>query len=339
MAEAERLSESQRPPAPASSASARDEEPSRDSDEGERDDDDRLSVEEAERFATAFRASWEPPAPQSNGNGHRAHSHHPSAATAAGPQRTPLAESAPLPARVLVSELPGARRGKTMALGAAALAGFIVIALLGWLASNSGVPDHPNVDNPLAATPTPIADKPESKPTDAPPTPAPSLPPAQAPVATPTVAAAEPAAEPAAAAPEAVPAIATPEPTPASAPEAAPAAPAPAPALVALQITTRPQGAQLILDGAPVANPYDAMLPQGGRHVVEATAPGYRAQNLTIELTRKRSVALELEKAPAEKKESAAKTAPAKPKRPRTARPAKAASSKKGAAFASESPY
>jgi hypothetical protein len=344
MAEAERLSESQRPPPPAPTNSASElsahaqghgDEQARDSDEGDDAELERLSVEDAERFATAFRASWEPPAPHSNGNGHDGQGQRLVAVKPVQAQHAPSVIAEPQPAPVHISELPGAKRGRTMALGAAAFAGFVAIAVLGWLASNSGVPDHPSADNPLAASP--IADKPASKPTEA----APSQPPATAPSASPVPVPEVPvvaAAAPAAAAPEA--ALAAPEATQAAAPEITPEPalePAPEQILVALQITTRPEGAQLTLDGSPIANPYDAMHPQGGHHVVEASAPGYRAQNLTIELTRKRSVALELEKSPAEK--AAAKASSPRPKRPRPARASKPASTKKGAAFASESPY
>lgn len=353
MAEAERLSESQRPPAPAPTNGASEsgmhaqehaDEPARDSDEGDDAELERLSIEDAERFATAFRASWEPPAPgpHSNGNGHHGHGQRPIAVQPVHTQQAPSVIAEPQPAPVHISEVPGAKRGKTMALGAAAFAGFLAIAVLGWLASNSGVPDHPSADNPLAANP--IADKPASKPTEAAPPPPPAPAPSAAPVPvldTPVVAAADPAAADPAAAPEA--ALVAPEATPTAAPEIAPE-PAPEQVLVALQITTRPEGAQLTLDGSPIANPYDAMHPQGGHHVVEASAPGYRVQNLTIELTRKRSVALELEKSPVEKAasdspRSAAKTSAPRPKRPRPARASKPASTKKGAAFASESPY
>jgi hypothetical protein len=341
MAEAERLSESQRPPAAAANndaiesgahAQAHADDPAGDSDEGDDAEQERLSIEDAERFAAAFRASWEPPAPgpQSNGNGHHGHSQRPVQPVQA--QHAPGVNAEPSPAPVHISELPGAKRGKTMALGAAAFAGFLAIAVLGWLASNSGVPDHPSADNPLAANP--IADKPTSKSTEAAPPPPPTPAPSAAPPLpdAPVVAAADLAA------PEA--AAVAPEATPTAAPEIAPQPaldPAPEQVLVALQITTRPEGAQLTLDGSPIANPYDAMHPQGGQHVVEASAPGYRAQNLTIELTRKRSVALELEKSPAEK--AAAKTSTPRPKRPRPARASKPAAAKKGAAFASESPY
>ena len=315
--EAERFTESQRPPPAVAASSAQEGEPAQDSRESETESEsengaahDHLSVEDAERFATAFRASWEPPAPAAH------------AKPASTPPRAasvrPVAE--PVPARVLVSQLPGARRGRTLALGAAAFAGFVLIALLGWLASHS---DGPAVDDPLAAAPSQAA--PKSANTALEPA-VPEPPPAQA--AAPT--------EPIAAAP--------------AEPIAAPALAAePEPLLVALQITTRPVGAQLVLDGSPVDNPYDAMHPQGGSHVVEATAPGYRTQNLTIELSRKRSVALELEKAPAEAaapdepaarkpREPSAKK-PARAKRPRAPRPSKAPAPKKDIAFSSESPY
>jgi len=324
--EAERFSESQRPPAMSAStastasaassaedvaaSSAEEAERARDSGESETDSEgengaahDHLSIEEAERFATAFRASWEPPAPAAHGK------------SASTPPRAasvrPVAE--PIPARVLVSQLPGARRGRTLALAAAAFAGFVAIALLGWFASHS---DGPAVDNPLAAAPLQAAPKSVDKaPERAAPEPRAAAP-------------AEPIAIPEAAAPA----------EPIAAPEAVAE---PEPVLVALQITTRPASAQLVLDGSPVGNPYDAMHPQGGSHVVEATAPGYRAQNLTIELSRQRSVALELEKAPAQAAappEPAARK-PARAKRPRAPRPSKAAAPKKDVAFSSESPY
>jgi hypothetical protein len=134
---------------------------------------------------------------------------------------------------------------------------------------------------------------------------------------------------PVAAAPEAAPIAA--EPAPAAEPPAPVAEPEPV--LVALQISTRPANASLTLDGAPIANPYDAKHPQGGSHVVEASAPGYQARNLKIDLTKERSVALELEREPAAQRPKAAPK-PNKRPRPRPAKPAK-----KGAPFVEESPY
>lgn len=320
MAEAKRLSERPRAAsdAPASAASTSEARshggpPAEEPAAPREPEGDHLSFEDAERFAARFRASWEPPSASTARST-------PSAAPARAPSSKPPAAAAP---SVLVSELPGAHRGRTLMLGGAAAAAFVAVVLLGWLASRSGVPDHPAAADPLAAHPAATAPEPE-------PPPPPVAPPAAEP--------AEPAEPPAEALEATAPASATePEVTAAAEPE---------PVLVALQITTRPAGAQLLLDGAPVANPYDALHPKGGSHVVEASAPGYRAQNVTIELTKQQSVALELERAPAAADKAAddkAAPAPAKAaeppraKRPRPARPSKA--EPKGAAFTTESPY
>jgi hypothetical protein len=332
IAEAERLSESQRPRAISSEHELPETEPGRDSGEpasaegsdsadGESSDALDLSFEEAERFANAFRASWEPSAPT------------PSAAPAPvhiPSDRVPRVEgqlAEPVGARVLISDLPGANRRRTMMRASGAIAGFLAILLLGWLASRSGAPDHPNVDNPLANTApiAPAAPKVEAAPAPAEPIKAPEAP---APVAAPEVVAAAPV-EPA---PEAV--AATPvEAAPAPAVEPPPTQPEPL--LVALQITTQPANAQLTLDGSPISNPYDAMHPQGGSHVVAASAPGYQARNLKVELTKKRSVALELQREPALEAPKRV-TKPAKRRPPRANKPAPA---KKGATFVEESPY
>jgi hypothetical protein len=328
--EAERLTESQRPRAISSEHELPEAEPGSNggdlaaaagngsgedevSPEGESSDEADLSFEEAERFANAFRASWEPSAPT------------PSAAPA--PVHVPVDRvphvasqiAEPVAPRVLISDLPGANRRRTIMLASGAVAGFLAILVLGWLASRSGAPDHPSADNPLAnsATEAPAAPKVEAAPAPVAPAAAP-----QAPV-TP--------------APEAI--AAAPVPTPSTPAEAAPVpAPEPTPAqpeavLVALQITTQPSNAQLTLDGSPISNPYDAMHPQGGSHVVEASAPGYQARNLKIELTKKRSVALELQR------ERAAAPLPraSKPKRPRP--PRAKVPPKKSATFIEESPY
>jgi hypothetical protein len=116
------------------------------------------------------------------------------------------------------------------------------------------------------------------------------------------------------------------------------------PVLVALQITTSPRDAQLLLDGAPVPNPFDARLPKGGSHHVQAAAPGYEGSGLTIELTRERRVALTLEPQRATASGVTTQAADPAPKRrtaPRRARAPKppAEEPKKGAGFVAESPY
>lgn len=337
IAEAERLTESQRPRAISSEHELPESEPAAEAGEtGETGEGLDLSFEEAERFAASFRASWEPPAPAAV---------EAPAATAPVVASEPRISSRPIapepvPARVLVSELPGANRQRTILFGSGAVAAFIVLAILGWLASRSGAPDRPGVDNPLAnhAAPVPKAapqaeTAPKPEPAPAPALPAqPPAPSAEPEAAAPATATAEPTApaEPVAAPVEAAPA-------PAAQPEAAPAQPEAV--LVALQITTQPANARLTLDGAPIANPYDALHPQGGSHVVEATAPGYQARNLKIELTKKRSVALELERERAPEPPRATKPT-RRPRPQRAAKPApKAAPAKKGAAFVEESPY
>jgi hypothetical protein len=347
IAEAERLTESQRPrpmserpiaphaESPEAETEAEAEAAAQAAPENtEASDDLDLSFEEAERFANTFRASWEPAAPSSNGA--------PPIVTAASTaiaaahvSSRPAPAAEPVAARVLVSELPGANRRRTIALASAGIAGFIAILLLGWLASTDDAPDHPSVDNPLANTVAPELAKPAEAAPPSPEPPPPEPPPAPAPA---PVAAAEPPpleaapVDPAAAAPDPAAIAAAAEPAPAPA-EPAPAEPAPTePLLVALQISTRPASATLTLDGAPIANPYDGRHPKGGSHVVEASAPGYQARNLKIDLTKQRSVALELQREPAAPRPKAAK-----PNRRPKPRPAKAP--KKGAPFVEESPY
>lgn len=324
IAEAERLSESQRPRAISSEHELPEPQQSAESGEsGESPEALDLSFEEAERYATAFRASWEPDAPAPNG-----------APAAIGPEtyasNGPVVAE-PLPTRVLLSELPGANRQRTIALGSAAVAGFFAIVVLGWLASRSGAPDHPASDNPFANS-APVA--PAAPQVEAAPAPKPAAEPARPP--------AEPIAAPATAQVPAAPVEAAPSAAVPAAEDAPPAAAPPAepePVQVALQITTQPSNARLTLDGSPIANPYDAMHPQGGSHVVEATAPGYQARNLRIELTKKRSVALELQRdrAPAKAPEPAKVRKPAK--RPRPQRATNPSPAKKSGAFVEESPY
>jgi hypothetical protein len=204
--------------------------------------------------------------------------------------------------------------------------------LLGWLASSSGAPEHPSSDNPLAnaAAEAPTVPKVEAapEPIKAPEAPATAIAAPEAPV--------EPAPEAVAAAPT------QPGSVPSAPPEAAlpPSAESPGaqakpaePVRVALQITTQPSNARLTLDGSPISNPYDALHPQGGSHIVEASAPGYQARNLKVELSKKRSVALELQREPT----AAPQTRATKPKRPRP--PRAKAPARKGATFIEESPY
>jgi hypothetical protein len=74
-----------------------------------------------------------------------------------------------------------------------------------------------------------------------------------------------------------------------------PSAPAPTPAsnashapnegTVRVRIETNPADADLLIDGLPVANPYDADLPVSNSvHVIQARAPGFRTYLLDVVL-------------------------------------------------------
>lgn len=287
---------------------------------------DRLSIEDAERFASAFRPTWEPTMAI--------------AAAAVAPSFHPQPAEAE-PTRVAISELPGAHRGSAWAIAGAAILGFFVLAGLGWATTRTSAPaskaaieaqQEPAIPAPVEASPAPVAARPtplaapeaapiEAVPSEAAPT---EAPPAEA-------AAIIPAAEPVAAeAPAALPETNT----------------EPEPIMLALQISTSPREAQLLLDGAPVPNPFDARLPKGGSYRVDAAAPGYTSSNLTIELTRDRRVALKLKPervaAPEAAPKPAAAPAPTRKAEPRrAARAARRAATapKKGAGFVADSPY
>jgi hypothetical protein len=275
-----------------------------------------LSAAEADRLAESFRPSWEPPTPI--------------AIQAPEPSTAVMPQSAPEARPVLISEVPGARPRSGLLMAGGAVLSFVALAVLGWAMTLSDAPP----DKARAGAPQ------ESS------APAPSAPPKQIAPERPRAPAAAPALpeptphspELAAAAAPAIPAptpVATPEPTP------PPVEPEPEPMLVALRITTSPREAKLVLDGAAVPNPYDAMLPKGERYELEASAPGYQGRTLTIDLERERRVALELERErrAAPRAEPAPAKAVAPPKRKRS-RPARATvEPKKGAAFVEESPY
>jgi hypothetical protein len=96
-----------------------------------------------------------------------------------------------------------------------------------------------------------------------------------------------------------------------------------------LQVRAEPSQAALQLDGDPVPNPYESVLPRGERHVLQASAPGYEPQSVALTLTRNREVLFRLERVRPTRRPAA--------KRPAEARPA--AKPAKGAGFVDESPY
>jgi nicotinate-nucleotide--dimethylbenzimidazole phosphoribosyltransferase len=341
--------------------------------------EDRLSVEEAERFAEHFRPSWEslPPA-------------------VAAPVQTKarVVVVTPEPSVALESVLPRRQRRRGLIMVGVAVCAFAALTALAMMsASHDGLPDQeatapaPGVSKPSAAPSAAPAPPPVTQPAPA------AIPAAAAPSAIATAgagatapsaavattdlapavpadpAAALPAADPSAAPSDlagpsaaAAPPAAVPQPplqavTPAAAPQAAPAQ-----ATVRIQLKTVPTSATLLIDGTKVANPFDAMLEKSGNHRIQAEAPGYRESDFTLNFDRPRDLSLRLQKVrPVRKpaRRAAATRAPAPARAPAPSReaakfsvrpaaeppaePAKPAPAApkpaKGAGFVSESPY
>ena len=162
-------------------------------------------------------------------------------------------------------------------------------------------------------------------------------------------------------------AAAAPSPTPSTISELAQAvAPAAAPQAlparadtVRIQLKTVPTSATLLLDGTPVANPFDVVVEKSGKHRVQAQAAGYRESDFTLNFDRPRDLSLRLQKVRVVRKQAARRAAaarapvvsrePAKfsvrpaPEPTPATEPPKAApvapKPAKGAGFVSESPY
>jgi hypothetical protein len=154
---------------------------------------------------------------------------------------------------------------------------------------------------------------------------------AQAPApATPTAAPVAPSAAPAEPAPRAV-----------HAPAVAEKKPAARPATVRVRISATPAQAALTLDGETIPNPFEADVVKGGKHRVQATAPGRRSADVTLKFDQDRVLELKL----AEPRAASTKQRRPRPPRaaaaPRTPRPAPSPTtdSNRGAGFVSESPY
>ncbi|HEX7478341.1 MAG TPA: PEGA domain-containing protein [Polyangiales bacterium] len=233
---------------------------------------DAFDAFEADRFASAFRPSWEPSAPEQV-----------RASVSSRSSRAPTRISSPRPpaaAPVVVDDgidraLQRARK-RAMILTTSLIMGFLGLVYLG-VSSSSRTP-----------TPTtPTAASAPAAPSAAPEPPAPS----QAAAAPALPAQPEPAAAPQPAAPQpAAPAttVATPQPAPAA---AVPAKLEPAP--LRLRVTTEPRRATLLLDGAPAANPLDLRLPPG-THTLEARAEGHEAATRSVALDRDERISLAL---------------------------------------------
>ncbi|MBN1652587.1 MAG: hypothetical protein JXA30_02305 [Deltaproteobacteria bacterium] len=128
-----------------------------------------------------------------------------------------------------------------------------------------------------------------------------------------------------------------------AAPAAAPAAAA-QPAKIRIQVTTIPTSAELTLDGSVVSNPFDQWLPKGGQHLFVARSNGYLKKFRRVVFDRNKELTLEL--SPKKEKsrsvgETASKTIRAKKATERTAKTssarARAKSSRKG--IISVNPY
>jgi hypothetical protein len=139
--------------------------------------------------------------------------------------------------------------------------------------------------------------------------------------------------------------------------KSAPAAPAvqlKAETKVRIRVETSPKKAQLYLDGAAVANPYDLQVNTSGSHLFEARLEGYGSATQTVDFNKDRLVYLSLSRAQREATASAASTkqvasvtsqrktasrASAKQKSVRRARPTASPSKSIGAGFVSTNPY
>jgi len=201
------------------------------------------------------------------------------------------------------------------------------------------------------APPTPVpsaAPAPAAAPTPAPSTPAPTSAPAAALAGQPPKSVTDMNAVVAYAPADKAPSPATPSAAPAARALPAPAIaavpdkPARRPATVHVRISAVPSQAALTLDGETIPNPFEADMVKGGKHRVQASAPGRRSADVTLKFDQNRVLELKL----AEVRTAAAKSRRQRPTRanapPRTPRPASsspAADSTRGAGFVSESPY
>lgn len=310
----------------------------------------RLSDLEAERYATSYRASWEP--------GEALDAPLPVAlAPAAGPVSGAAATTTVGAAVAEPIVLPGNARMRGVALTGLAVLAFG--ALLALALSSTGDPSAPpraaeappapraTPEPRVAPAPTDLATQPQA--------------PAPAPIEPAAVVAAPGATAGAAAAPVVAeaPLIAPPEPPTAPEPVAvAPAAPPATPvATVRVQIATSPADAELTIDGVAVSNPYEALVPKGSeKHRVTASAAGHESRDQLVGYERKRDLLLRLKKLPAPRPAPIEVAIPTRPApapvaqpSPRPARTAPVRTAKKqaaspepprkGAAFVSESPY
>jgi hypothetical protein len=295
-----------------------------------------FDLAQAERLASSFRPSWELAAPAAQTAAPaRVDAPAPQAAATAAAAAIVIDDELPLP------QLPGRRNKRRALLLTAGAVGFFAIMLV--LALRSSRPELPEgavpsqAPSPTASPNAVTAVAPAPTPAAAP-TPTPEPEPVPVPVPVPVTP--PPTEAPAAAAP--TPAVA---PVPVPVPDAAP--PPPAPATVRVRVTTSPAVALLTLDGAPIANPFDAELPRGGKHKLEARAVGHRGLLKTVLFDRDQQLTLELRpevaRRPAPAPRRARATAEPRPSAPPPApvltiekQPAKKT---KGAGFVADSPY
>ena len=286
--------------------------------------EDRLTIEEAERFAESFRPSW-----------------HSLPAVVPAPAPHSISPSAEASEPPIDSVLPPSRRRRSLALVAAAVLVFFgLIAMALNTARNpapapktkltiantapAAVPPRPApapaLVAPAAPTAAPAAQppaepalatneavaQPVAQPTGAAPSdsqPAPVAEPVQAaatavPAATNVPAAAVvPAAQPQTTPPVPMAAVTPPVPMAAVTPSVPMAAVTPVvSATVRIQLQTTPENATLLIDGATVGNPYDQMVSKSGKHHVRVAAPGYRESEITLNFDRDRDLSVRLQK-------------------------------------------
>jgi S-DNA-T family DNA segregation ATPase FtsK/SpoIIIE len=317
---------------------------------------------EAERFATTFRASWEP--------GEALDAPMPAPAVSSvppGPGGT-VASEHPVAVEPLV--LAGSARSRGVMLTAVAVVAFVaLVALALFRTSEPALPSgaEPKPAAHTGARPPAIDDAPAAAEPAPPavvaavdPPPAAAAPAAAGAIAEPLATAGATAAAPSEPAAPAAPAaaLAGTEPTPAPTPTvmpAAQAAPEPAPRIetVRIRLTTSPKDATLSIDGITVPNPYDQLLPKGGKHRVTASAPDHETREQMVDFERRRDLVLRLPRVRAPRPAAEPRPIPAPvakappPPRPAAPKPAVRAPKKaspaegpaKGAAFVSESPY
>ncbi len=280
-----------------------------------------LDPDSADRFAAAFRPSWEPSVPtaQTRVAARRSlppsQTHRPTVGAAVMASTRPIEDQLAVPMRV---------RNRALLWTGGSVVGFLVLAYFGVSSSsrsatstNGQAASTNHASEPPAAVPMP---EPAAQP----------------------LAAAEPApiAAPSAPAP-------APEPTPQTAQPSAPVIPA-APTTAWLHVATQPESAELLLDGNPVSNPYSQELPLGTDHQIEAKAAGHATEQrtvriaaetkLTLVLAEARAAAPILHRAPPASHVRAvvkySKPVPP-PVRPVAAKP----KPKRGAGFVADSPY